>query len=133
MQYWPKAATDVKRDVEEIFSIISLDEETNVDGLPMRELLGLDKTLQTTWGELVNNLAKLSETEIKDIQQLYVRARDRDDEDPQKVEELRQQLREKQDERSVRLEAVSINERVLWSQINRNNQKSVGRRRYSER
>ena len=35
----------------------------------MRELLGLDKALRATRGELVNNLAKLDELdkEIKDI------------------------------------------------------------------
>ena len=87
----------------------------------MRELLGLDKALQTTRGNLQLNLAKLSEIdkEIKDIEELYKSARDRDDGDPQEVEELRQQLREQQDERSARLEVASTNERVLRSQINR--------------
>ena len=59
MHNLPKVATNVERDVGEIVSIISQDEEeANVDGLPFRDLLGLDKALQTTRGELVNNLAK---------------------------------------------------------------------------
>ena len=74
-----------------------------------------------TRGNLKINLAKLSEIdeEIKDIQELYASARDRDDEDPQEVENLRKQLREKHNETSARLEVVSTNERVLRSQINR--------------
>ena len=121
MQDLPQAATDIERDIEEIMYIISKDEETNVDGLPLRELLGLDKTLPTTRGELVNNLAKLSkiDEEIKNLQDLYASARDRDDEDVEVSEELRKQLRDKQDERSARLEVASTNERVLRSQINR--------------
>ena len=92
--------------------IISQDEETNVDGLPLRELLGLDKALQTTRGELVNNLAKLSELdqEINNLEKLYKNARDRDDEDVEVSEELREQLRDKQDERFARLEAASENQ-----------------------
>ena len=39
---------------------------TQTEGLTLRELQGLDKALQTTRGELVNNLAKLTELD-KDI------------------------------------------------------------------
>ena len=91
----PKAATDIKRNLKEVVSIIRQDGETQTEGLPLRELLALDKALQTTRGELVNNLAKLSELdeEIKDLQELYTSARDRDDEDVEVSEELREQLR----------------------------------------
>ena len=49
------------------------------------------RNLQRTQGEL----AKLSELdgEIKDLEELYVSARDRDEEDEQEVEELRKKLR----------------------------------------
>ena len=59
MQDLPQVATNVERDTHETISVLR-DEESNVDGLPLRELLGLDKAFQTTRGELVNNLAKLS-------------------------------------------------------------------------
>ena len=67
------------------------------------------------------NLAKLNEIdqEIKHLEKLYKNARDRDDEDVEVSEELREQLRDKQDKRSARLEAVSTNERALRSQISR--------------
>ena len=54
--------------------------------------------------------------EIKDHEQLYKNARDRDDED-ELVKELPKQLRDKQIERSARLEVASINARALRSQI----------------
>ena len=108
MRALPRALTSISSDAHEV-------------RLPLRELLVLDKASQTTRGELVNNLAKLSEIdkEIKDIHELYESARDRDDKDEQVVDDLRQQLREKQDVRSARLEVVSTNERVIRSQINR--------------
>ena len=55
MQDLPKAATSVEQDVKEIISIISLDEETNVDGVPMREIGGLDKAMKTMRGHLELN------------------------------------------------------------------------------
>ena len=87
----------------------------------MREISALDKAMQTTRGNLNLNKDKLSEIdkEIKDIEELCKSARDRGDEDLQEVEKLRKQLQEKQDERSVRLDAASINERTLRSQMNR--------------
>ena len=89
------------------------------DGPPLRELFGLDNALQTNRGELVNNLAKLSkiDEEFKDLQELIASVRD--NEDVAVSEELRKQLRDKQDERSARLEVASTNVRSLRSQINR--------------
>ena len=49
-------------DVHETISVLR-DEESNVDGLPLRELSGLDKALQTTRGHLEVNLAILSEND----------------------------------------------------------------------
>ena len=114
MENLPKTATDVEENVNDVISILSQNEASDVDGLPFRDLLGLDKALQTTRGKLVNNLAKLSEIdkEIKDLQELYKNARDRDDEDEEVSEELREQLREKYDERSNRSQIARIKETI---------------------
>ena len=63
MQDLPQFSTDVEQDFKEAVSILL------EHGFTAREVLGLDKALQTNRGELVNNLAKLSEIEreIKDI------------------------------------------------------------------
>ena len=76
--------------------------------------------MQTTQGELVNNSAKLSEVEreIQDLEKLIMNALDWGDED-ELVKKLREQLRDKQIERSSRLEVVSINKGALSSQFNR--------------
>ena len=81
MQDLPQVATNVERDTHETISVLR-DEESNVDGLPLRELLGLDKAFQTTRGELVNNLAKLSklDEEIWDIQKSIENAQERGEE-----------------------------------------------------
>ena len=65
LQDLPKAATDVERDVEEIASILGQDEASNFDGLPMRELFGLNKALQTIQGNLDLSLAGLNELDEK--------------------------------------------------------------------
>ena len=89
------------------------------DGLALRELFGLDKSVQTTRGELVNNLAKWSklDEEISHIKIFSMDALEQGDEEL--VVELRKRLREKQDERRARLEVASTNQRIFSSQINR--------------
>ena len=42
----PQVATDVERDVHEVISIL-LDKESNKDGLPLREVRGLEKAFTT--------------------------------------------------------------------------------------
>ena len=81
--------TDVEQYFKEAVSILL------AHGFTVAEVLGLDKALQTSQGELFNNLAKLNELyeEIKDLQELYTSARDRDDEDVEVSKELREQLR----------------------------------------
>ena len=117
MRDLPRFASNVERETHETISILR-DEESRADGLPLREPLGFDKALQTTRGELVNNLAKLSklDEEIVHIQKLSIDAREQGDEEL--VVELHKRLREKQDERQARLEVASTNQRILTSQIN---------------
>ena len=90
MQDLSQVVMDVERDLQEAVSILL------AHGFTAREVLGLDKALQTTRGELANNLSKLSELdeEIKDLEKLIMDALEREDEE--EVKELREQLRYKQ-------------------------------------
>ena len=74
--------------------------------------------MQATRGELVNNLANLSDLdkEISDIQKLIEDDEERVDEEL--VTELRRQLRDELDVRRTRREVASENQRILHSQIN---------------
>ena len=85
--------------------------------LPLREIRGLDKALQTIRGELVNNLAKLTE-----LDNHITREQNKLD-DPDIVEFERQRITERirnlKDERVSRLEAASASREALRSQISR--------------
>ena len=89
---------------------------TQTEGLALRELQGLDKALQSTRGELVNNLAKLTELDkeiTKEKQKLQVA------EDDISKRDITARLKNLYDERSARLEAASANKEALRGQINR--------------
>ena len=99
-------------------SIVETMETTLSDApLPLREIRGLDKALQTIRGELVNNLAKLTE-----IDNHITREQNKLD-DPDIVEFERQRITERirnlKDERVPRLEAASASREALRSQISR--------------
>ncbi len=81
-----------------------------------RELKGLDKALQTQRGELVNNLARLSEID-KHIDQENRKLGET--EDPEQKRRIAQRLADLEDERAARLEAASTNRNALRSQVNR--------------
>lgn len=99
----------------EIVKTLSRDIATNTD-LEMREMLGLDKALTRFKGELVNNASKLTEVDeqIKGIKDELKNAQD-----PQEQKELKARLKELQQERKVRLEIASQNQKQLSSQIAR--------------
>ena len=85
--------------------------------LPLREIRGLDKALQTIRGELVNNLAKLTE-----LDNHITREQNKLDEpDIGEFERRRiaERLRDLKDERAARLEAASASREALRSQISR--------------
>ncbi len=88
---------------------------TNTD-LDMREILSIDKALTRFKGELVNNASKLTEIDeqIKGTKDELKNARD-----PQEQKELKARLKELQQERKVRLEIASQNQKQLSSQIAR--------------
>ena len=89
---------------------------TQTEGLTLRELQGLDKALQTTRGELVNNLAKLTELD-KDIARNERKLQETEDETIKA--EITARLKNLEDERSARLEAATANKEALCGQINR--------------
>ena len=89
---------------------------TQTEGLTLRELKGLDKALQTTRGELVNNLTKLTELD-KDIARNKRKLQETEDETIKA--EITARLKFFYDERSARLEAASANKEALRGQINR--------------
>jgi hypothetical protein len=85
--------------------------------LNLRELRGLDRALQTIRGELVNNLAKLSDLDnhiTLEKQKLEDAANDEFSR-----RRIAERLRSLQDERAARVEAASASRDALRSQINR--------------
>ena len=92
-------------------------ETVNDPPLNLCEIRGLDRALQSIRGELTNNLAKL--TELDDHIALEKRKLDTDGIDEFSRRRIAERLRELQDERASRLEAVSANREALRSQVNR--------------
>ena len=110
MQDLPAVASDAVKTLETTLSDAP-------EQLPLREIRGLDKALQTIRGELVNNLAKLTE-----LDNHITREQNKLD-DPDIVEFERQRITERirnlKDERVPRLEAASASREALRSQISR--------------
>ena len=110
----PQGLPDVASDVEEAMKTAPSD----VPGqLPTREIRALDKALQTIRGELVNNLAKLTE-----LDNHITREQNKLDEpDIGEFERRRiaERIRDLKDERVSRLEAASASREALRSQISR--------------
>ncbi|XP_066929235.1 tropomyosin-2-like [Clytia hemisphaerica] len=94
---------------------LSRDIVTKTD-LEIREMLGLDEALTRFKDEFVLNTSKLFEVEeqIKGTKDELKNARD-----PQEQNELKARLKEFQQERKVRLEIASQNQKQLSSQIAR--------------
>ena len=123
LQETVQVATDAKNATSTVIETVETSFGKNADPpLNLRELHALDKTLQTTRGELVNNLAKLTSLDERiayeknkldkvDTGTLVI-----DLETKQRIEE---RLRELQDERASRLEAAESNREDLRSQISR--------------
>jgi len=85
--------------------------------LPLRELRGLDRALQRIRGELINNIAKLSELDegiARQDRKLKEAANY-----PELLDRIEARLRDLREERSARLEALSTNRQQLRSQVSR--------------
>ena len=74
---------------------------TQTEGLTLRELQGLDKALQSIRGELINNLAKLTDID-KDIAKEKRKLQEAEDEISKS--DITARLKNLEDERSTRLE-----------------------------
>ena len=110
MQDLPAVASDAVKTLETTLSDAP-------EQLPLREIRGLDKALQTIRGELVNNLAKLTE-----LDNHITREQNKLDEpDIGDFERRRiaERIRNLKDERVSRLEAASASREALRSQISR--------------
>ena len=95
--------------------------DTQTEGLTLRELQGLDKTLQRTREELTKNLAKLTKLD-KDITRQKQKLREAEDDgatDETTKRDIRSRIKNLEDERAARLETASANKEVLRGQINR--------------
>ena len=115
MQDLGAAAGEASSSVETMETTFS--EAGEPEQLPLRELRGLNKVLQTIRGELVNNLAKLTELDN------HITREQKKLNDPDIVEFERQRITERirdlKDERVSRLEAASASRGALRSQISR--------------
>ncbi len=108
------AVTEAEETVLKTISTSDLDRSELV--MRYRELRGLDKAMRTQRGELVNNLARLSELD-RHIDRENRKLGETDDE--QQLREIRQRIADLNDERAARLEAASTNREALRSQISR--------------
>jgi len=111
----PKLTLDLERELR----------RNSEDIFPMRELLGLDRALQSVRGEMKNNLAKLSDVDHK----IATREREHENLDPSQFDDpeqlelvrgkLERDIRDLKEERKVRLEVLSENRKELRSQFSR--------------
>ena len=110
-------ANDVDTVLQTLFDLPDAkDFQTQTEGLNLRELQGLDKALQSIRGELVNNLAKLTDID-KDIAKEKRKLGETEDEINKK--DIKARLKNLEDEKAARLEAASANKEALRGQINR--------------
>ena len=112
----PTAVSSAEKAISSIVET-TLSEAGEPEQLPLRELRGLNKALQTIRGELVNNLAKLTE-----LDNHITREQNKLDEpDIGDFERRRiaERIRDLKDERVSRLEAASASREALRSQISR--------------
>ena len=116
-QNLPAAASDAGKATSSVVKTLETAPSDAPDQLSLRELRALDKALQTTRGELVNNLAKLTE-----LDKHITREQNKLDEpDIGEFERRRiaERIRGLKDERVSRLEAASASREALRSQISR--------------
>ena len=99
----------------------SLQEASKDTGLPVRELLALDKTLQRIQGELANNVGKLGEIK-KHITKEKNKLKDIENDSSytdQQRDEVKQRIKDLKDEHSARLEIATQNRKELSSNFAR--------------
>ena len=111
----PQHASDIDTVVKQLFT----ESGTNTDGLPIRDLLGLDEALRRHRSALVDNLAKLHQLDGDIANAEHELNGEEAAADPAKKSRIEQLLSRLHDERATRLEAASVNREALRSQISR--------------
>ena len=106
----------VEAAVQTAGNIFAVPERPGVPPMTQREFLGICRALETIWGELTNNLAKLTELD-KNIASEEHKLEEAPDETTKNI--IAERLRKLQDERAARLEAASSTREALRSQISR--------------
>ena len=116
MEELPAATENIRESLGEL----DVNDTTMNSDLPLREILALDRSLQTIRGEMTNNLAKLGEIDdhIEREKNKLVQA---DDEnlDTQVKQRIESRLQDLNAERAARLEVLSENREQLRSQVSR--------------
>ena len=116
MEELPAATENIRESLGEL----NINDTTMNSDLPLREILALDRSLQSIRGELTNNLAKLGEIDdhIEREKNKLVQA---DDEnlDTQVKQRIESRLQDLNAERAARLEVLSENREQLRSQVSR--------------
>ena len=111
------AVNEVDTSLQNMFELPEVaNARTQTEGITFRELQSLDEALRRTRGELANNLAKLTDLD-KDIAKERRKLNEAEDEISKR--DVKARLKNLEDERGARLEAVSVNKEALRSQINR--------------
>ena len=105
-----QAADEAVKSAQKILAVLTS------EGYTSRDILGMCKSLERSRGELINNLAKLSELD-KDIA-LEERKLEETTDEAEK-EKITERLSKLQNERAARLEDASANREALRSQVNR--------------
>ena len=117
-----KRLPEIANTIVQETSFSSLNDEHQVDEppLPLREIYGLNKALQSIRGELTNNIAKLGELDDH-IQRERDKLATADDSNlgMDVKERIEKRLADLETERSARLEVISIGKEKLRTQTNR--------------
>jgi len=104
-----RLAIEVDMVIKELVEELVADAATNTDGLPMRELLGLDKATQRQRGALDDNLAKLSQLNADITQAEQELEGEEVANNPEKKRRIQELLNRLCDERSSRRKAAAAN------------------------
>lgn len=115
-------STTTDQIIQEIETSFITDEQTHPKTLlPMREIMGLNKSLQSIRGELANNVAKISELDAHiDREKLkLVEVEDDPRFGKEEKDRILNRLKDLQLERAARLEALSTNREQLRTQVSR--------------
>ena len=110
----PQTASETIDELETSFALQTINDPPP----PMREILALNESLRSIRGELVNNLAKLSELDTQ-IEHEKQKLADADADPTIDKREIERRLKNLQEEREARLEVLSFNRNQLRSQVSR--------------